>query len=283
MRRILLFFVGTMALFACERPVPDRAVVIQEGVGRLQLDVRANGTDLIPVTVLAPVEADGSLRAATALPAVVYVHGGAVNPARYEWQAIELAKRGFVVALPRHPNDLAFFGIDFGRAARRFLVESGEGLLAGRVDAARVAAMGHSLGGVVAMKLGLGGGFQAVVVQASFQDPADDAKLPGFSVPTLFLAGQGDCQAREEQVRNGWAKLSSPTALVVLEGVTHFQFTDSDADDVRRNCAPVTALADAHTRIVDASAAFLGAALSPTPGTGVEALRRVPGAAVEAR
>jgi predicted dienelactone hydrolase len=283
MRRILLISMGLWGLgTGCDRPLPERASQVQDGVGRLQVEVRANGTDLIPVTLVFPAEADGSLRAAAPLPGIVYIHGGAVSPARYEWQAIELARRGFVVALPRHPNDLAFFGIDFGRAARRLLVESTEGVLAGRVDGARVAVMGHSLGGVVAMKLALGGGFGAAVVQASFQDSADDPKLASFTVPTLFLAGQGDCQAKEAQVRSGFAKLGSPSALVVLDGVTHYQFTDSDATDVRNGCSPQTPLADAQARVVEASNAFLSAALAGT-GLGAEALRGVPGAVVEVK
>ena len=252
-------------------------------------EVRANGTDLVPMTVFFPATDEGFANG-TGLPALVYVQGGAVDPARYSWQAIELAKRGYVVAMPRHPLDLAFFAADFGQTARRALVApetagvfTTKPVLDGVVDPGRIAVAGHSLGGVVTMKLALAGGFQAAVVQASYSDPADDAKLPALSIPTMYLAAQGDCMAKEQQVRDGWAKVSSPTALVVLEGVTHFQFSDSDAQDVTRGCSPVTSLDDAHARIVSAMTGFLGAALATPPGVGEAQLRAIPSAIVEVR
>ena len=70
--------------------------------------------------------------------------------------------------------------------------------------------------------------------------------------------------------------------VVVLDGVTHYQFTDSDATDVRNGCSPQTPLADAQARVVEASNAFLSAALAGT-GLGAEALRGVPGAVVEVK
>lgn len=265
----------------------ERAEVLGEGVGRVQWQLRTNGTDLVPVTVFFPVDGDGAVKGA-ALPAVVQVQGGAVAPARYAWQAIELAKRGYVVAQPRHPSDLAFFAIDFGQLARSALIDPGAhgidgSVLQGVVNGERIAVAGHSLGGVVSVKLALQGGFRAAVVQASFPDTADDAKLSALGMPTLSLAGQGDCQAKEQAVRDGWAKLPSPTALVVLEGVTHFQFTESDAEDVRRGCAPSTSLADAQRRIIDATEAFLSGALSGSPSVNEAQLRAIPGALVETR
>lgn len=280
MRRILFVFAGSAVLLACGPAARLRGAIVTAGVATVPLEVRANGTDLVPVTVFFPATDEGFANG-TNLPGLVYVQGGAVNPSRYSWQAVELAKRGYVVALPRHPLDLAFFAADFGQTARGALLAPG--VLEGVVDPARIAVAGHSLGGVVTMKLALGGGFQAAVVQASYSDPADDAKLPALTIPTMYLAGQGDCMAKEQQVRDGWAKVSSPSALVVLEGVTHFQFSDSDAEDLKRSCIPGTSLDDAHARIIAAMTGFLGAALTSSPGVGEALLRSIPSAIVEVR
>lgn len=290
MREILFVFAGSTVLLACGRlPSQERGVVLTPGVASVSWEVRTNGTDLVPMTVFFPATDEGFANG-TNLPALVYVQGGAVNPSRYSWQGIELAKRGYVVAMPRHPLDLAFFAADFGQTARRALVSPGKAdvsatnsALEGVVDPARIAVAGHSLGGVVTMKLALGGGFQAAVVQASYSDPADDAKLPALSIPTMYLAAQGDCMAKEQQVRDGWAKVSSPTALVVLAGVTHFQFSDSDAEDVKRSCLPTTSLDDAHARIMSAMTGFLDAALAAPPAVGEAKLRTIPSAIVEVR
>lgn len=288
MRRIFSCFqlATALVLTACNPSGQERPLVT-DGVARLEWKVRANGTDLVPVTLFYPSDADGRPTGAS-LPAVVLIQGGAVTPARYAWQAMALARLGYVVAQPTHPNDLAFFGIDFGQVARQALVDpelsGGSGsFLTGAVDPQRIAVGGHSLGGVVSVKLALGGGFKAAIVQASFPDPADDANLRSLGIPTLSLAGQQDCQAKEAQVREGWQKLPSPSALVVLEGVTHFQFTESDAEDVRRSCVPSTSLDVAHQRILSAMSAFLSGALGTPAGVGEPALRQLPGAAVEVK
>lgn len=254
-----------------------------EGVARLSFEVRANGTDLVPVSVLFPADGEGRPSSRNN-PAVVYIQGGAVSPSRYEWQGVELAKRGYVVAFPRHQLDLAFFSIDHGQAARQALLNGEAGsALEGLVDPARVAVAGHSLGGVVTMKLALQGGFQAAVVQASFQDTADNAKVPGLTIPTMYLAGQGDCQAKEAQVREGWATVPAPSALVVLEQVTHYQFTDSQAEDEKKGCPVALDLPVTHGRIMQAMTAFLASALASPASVGEPGLRAVPSSLVEVR
>lgn len=272
-----------VTIFSCGRAVPPAGTVLTEGVGRATFEVRANGTDLIPVTVLFPADAEGK-PAGRALPAVLFIHGGAVGPSRYEWQGVELAKQGYVTVLPRHPLDLAFFAVDHGEWTRQAVLAGDQGsLLEGLVDPARFAVAGHSLGGVVAMKLALSGRFRAAIVQASFSDPADDAKVKALSLPTLFLSAKGDCQATEQQVRDGWSKLQSPTALVVLEGMTHYQFTNSDDEDVAKKCVSGIGLDDAHARTIRAMTAFLPAAFGSPPQTGEAGLRSIPGAQVEVR
>jgi dienelactone hydrolase len=272
----LVLFLG------CGLAAPREGRLVSEGVGRAVFETRNAGTDLIAVTVLYPATEAGGLRG-RALPAVVFVQGGFVATSRYEWQAVELARAGYVVALAENALQLAFFSVDSGEAARRLLATPPPGsLLEGAVDPERIAVAGHSLGSVVALKLALNGKFKAVALQAGFPDPADDAKLPTFDKPSLSLAGELDCSAKLDGVRSGWEELPSPSALVVLSGVTHFQFTVTQDDDEQRGCPPSTSLDDAHARIVAVLRAFLDAAL--TDGSvGEASLRQVPGATVEVR
>lgn len=271
-----------VAISACALPAPQTGELVTQSVAVARFETRINGTDLVPVTVYFRAAPDGRPEPGPK-PGVVLIQGGFVETRRYSWLAEALADEGFVVAVPENELMLAFFSVGAGEAARRLLVEPPEGsLLDGLIDPSRIAVTGHSLGSVVAMKLALDGKFAAVALQAGFPDTADDSKLPSFTKPSLSLAGELDCSAKLDGVKDGWAKLSSPTALVVLPGVTHYQFTNDDAEDVKRACTPSATLADAHVGMRRALVGFLRAALSD--GTvGETALRAVDGATVEVR
>ena len=269
-------------LAGCGLPTPRTGQVVSPGVGRAVFEARTNGTDLVPITVLFPALDDGA-PVGGPHPGVVFIQGGFVSTARYEWQAVELARAGYVVAIPENQLALAFFSVDYDQTARTLLATPPAGsLLEGLVDAQRLAVAGHSLGSVVAMKLALQGNFQAVVLEAGFPDGADAAQLPGFTRPSLSLAGALDCSAKLASVREGWQGLSSPTALTVLSGVTLYQFTNAQTEDVQRKCVPEASLDDAHARIMQAVLGFLEAALRDG-SVGQPALEAVPGVTVEAR
>jgi hypothetical protein len=83
-------------------------------------------------------------------------------------------------------------------------------------------------------------------------------------------------------VREGWGSLSSPTALSVLEGVTHYQFTDSQAEDDAKGCTPGVSLEEAHARISATLVGFFDAAIA-TGTVGQATLEAVPSSMVEVR
>ncbi len=271
-----------VVLSACGLAAPERGTLVSDGVAQARFEARGNATDIVPVEVFYPAKPNGLPLYETPRPAVVLVQGGAVAVADYEWQAIALAKAGYVVALPSHPLNLAFFSIDNGQAARQLLVNPPRSVLTGLVDASRIGVSGHSLGGVVAMKLALEGGFGAVVLQASLPDAADDAKLPKLGLPSLSLAGKNDCSAALADVKAGWAKLPSRTSLVVLDGVTHYQFTGDETPDVKKGCASGVTLTDAHGRISRALVTFFDAAFFDG-SVGEAGLRQLDGAEVQVR
>lgn len=282
MMRITLRHFAAMALLlsGCGLSSPAVGRVVSEGVGEAFFETRANETDVLRVRVLFPAQSDGRPKPGPH-PAVVYVQGGFVPTQRYAWQGEVLAAQGYVVAMPDHTLDLAFFSIENGAVARELLVAPpAKSLLEGLVDANSIAVAGHSLGGVVAIKLALLSGFRAVIVQASFSDSADDAKLASLGMPSLFMAGEKDCQAKLTQVETGWAKMPSPTALVVLPGMTHYGFTNTDADDAVK-CPPEAPIETSHARIAASMTGFLNAAFDGAVGE--TALRAVDGAQVSVR
>lgn len=273
-----------MCVSACGPAAPTEGETLAPGVAQALFETRANGTDVVKVRVIFPSDSNGRPHRGP-FPAVVFVQGGLVPTARYVWLGQALAQRGYVVAMPDHTLDLAFFNIENGAAARALLVTPPpKSLLEGLVDPSHIAVAGHSLGGVVAAKLALMKGFRALVFQASFADGADDARLADLGMPSLSLAGSIDCQATLAQVEAGWAKLPSPTALVVVPGMTHYGFTNTDADDAVR-CPPQTPIETAHEHIVDTMTAFLSSAFDDVKGANVgeAALRAVDGVEVTTR
>jgi pimeloyl-ACP methyl ester carboxylesterase len=276
------------ALAACGLEAPAQGEYLGGGplgVARARFEVRVRHVDLLPVDVFYPAQPDGTaVPAEGGRPGLVFIQGGAVDAADYHWLARRLAARGLVVAVPDVRSQLALFSVDDGAAARALLAAPPEGsLLAGLVDAGRLAVAGHSLGGVVAGKLALGGGFRALAIQASYTDGADDGRLGELGMPVLSLAGGSDCSARPEAVRKGFEKLPSPAAWVLLPGVTHFQFTADDATDRARGCPAGTDLDSAHDAIERVMAGFLGEALGPAGRPTVDGLSVVAGAEVEVR
>lgn len=92
----------------------------------------------------------------TMRPLVVLSHGYSGSWRNLSWLAVELVEQGYIVAAPDHPGTTTF-NMDAAQAAKLWerphdlsrvidLLE-GDPSLAGRVDAGRIAAIGHSLGG----------------------------------------------------------------------------------------------------------------------------------------
>lgn len=152
-------------------------------------------------------------------PVVLWVSGGLVPTARYQWLADHLASRGYTVIVPRYLWTLAFFENDNARLAltsaeRRGLVGSD----------AKVAVGGHSLGGVVAAwNFGADDRFDALFLLASY--PADgDTRQRGR--PVLSIAGANDEKSKVEQVRDGLRRYASPRSFFVAPGMNHYAWTD---------------------------------------------------------
>lgn len=162
-------------------------------------------------------------------PAVVLVQGGAVDHRRYLWLADALAAEGQVVVTPAFPTDLAIFATRRAdRALERALDLSSEDdpVLAGALDGAPAAILGHSLGGVVgAMRWSKRPDrFGPLALLASY--PADGTEIEGDDRPALSLTGSADGRSALADVEAGIARFDGEAWLGVVEGMNHMDWAD---------------------------------------------------------
>ncbi|MBX7100637.1 MAG: alpha/beta hydrolase [Myxococcaceae bacterium] len=271
-------------LTGCGLAAPQKGSPLSDTAAVADFESRVDQTDVQRTHVFFPASPDGAPAPAQVRGGFVFVQGGAVGTSQYAWLAQALAERGFVVAVPEHDFDLAIVSIDRASEALRLLRQGVRGsALDGLLLNRRVALGGHSLGGVVAGKAQTLTPADALVFLASYADGADLPALTARPVPSLVLAGADDCRAARATVEQAAAQLPSPAVLSVLTGVTHMQFTASDAADLKANCIPEVDLDTAHQRIALSVQRFLEAVLVRKDGSQAAVLRGVPGSEVSGR
>jgi dienelactone hydrolase len=202
--------------------------------------------------VVAPATAAGAVDPAGPYPAVLLLQGGLVEVASYRWLAAHLATRGYLVVSPVHPLDLALGEPGQGRAALDHVEAwaAGDGGLSGAVEpGAPAAAVGHSLGGVVAAQLWAGDPqITELVLLASF--PAGGTPVEDQPGPALSVLGADDAVADPAGLRDGAARLPAGSRLAVVDGLNHYGWVKplSEADAAKEPAPsrpPAEARADA--------------------------------------
>lgn len=175
-----------------------------------------------PNDLFTPVNADGEAAdVGNAAATIVLIQGGSVVPERYWWLAEHFASRGATVVMPHHGFDLAFFDQTAGQRALAAAIE------AGTVDeAAPVGFVGHSLGGVVAAyQWADDDSIAGLALLASY--PADDANVEGRTDGAVIsIRGGEDAKVSAEQQADGAARFNVTHAVVTVEGMNHYDWTD---------------------------------------------------------
>ena len=169
---------------------PRVAIVTEDRVAarhlpRLQAALAAAG--IAEVTLILPLtRVDDPSSLPEQVPGIVFIPGGLVQRDRYVWLARHLGSRGFAVVIPEYTAWLAFFEPGIAAAALDHLeVRLGERL-------GNTAMMGHSLGGVMAVKgLMADERLDALVLLASQADEADaiaDENRPLLTLPERWMS-----------------------------------------------------------------------------------------------
>lgn len=187
---------------------------------------------------------------------VVLLQGGAVPEEDYYYLGDQLASWGFVVAIPPHPRDFAIYAPQRSSAVLDTLagLAQSDPQWLSYFDLEHATVGGHSLGGVVAdgvVETDLR--FRQLVLLASYPGDTDGLSFTGN---LLSVAGAQDCNATLSETTAGYESYGYPRALAILDGVTHYQFTASEAEDLA-DCTPGVSLDIAHQRLGEALVSWL--------------------------
>lgn len=238
------------SVWAGPGPGIDPAGIGSFGVGlKAGVTVTRRGLPSFAVDAFYPALSDGSFDYSEGpYPAIVLIQGGAVPVPEYHFLAERWASWGFVVVLPYYPRDLAFYGPTRATDTVDWLEKTsrGETFWTGGLALSEVAVGGHSLGGVVADSAADGDArFTLLFLLASYPGD-DDGNL--LNLPVLTVGGSADCAATPDEVAAGYDTYERPRAYAEIEGMTHYQFTATDEEDLEA-CPPGISLETAHARL----------------------------------
>ncbi|MDZ5444819.1 chlorophyllase [Micromonospora sp. 4G57] len=182
-------------------------------VGVRQLKLNRDGDRPLPVTLWYPARGaaggtpERSAPAATGrFPVVMFSHGLGARPEDYQLLLSRWAAAGFVVAAPRFPHtgtggdgnvlDVLNQPADVSYALTQVLAldTKADDPLRGRLDAERVAAAGHSAGGVTTIGLFTAGRDERLDAGIVFAGTAlgVGTAFAGAAAPQLFVHGEAD-------------------------------------------------------------------------------------------
>lgn len=260
-REFLLISAGSVALGACaSTPTVD-------SIASVDVELQIDSGRALPLRIWSP--ARGSR-----LPLVLFSHGAYSSGWDYDSLLSAWARAGFVVIAPTH-RDSSRLGTQRGTQEPRWFgwrlddmhaimagldsVVAAAPALQGRVDATRIAATGHSFGGLVAQTLG-GASFhdlatgqtldrplanvRAVIIFSGagavepMLRPADFARL---SLPTLVTVGTNDLAQAPGLTGYQWRRQpydligSSRKYLLTLDGADHYLGGAVGRDDLPRS------------------------------------------------
>jgi len=231
---LLLLFASLSLTVARADTVGFREVDIGPGAGQrpLHFVVWYPSRTVGPLTIVgetpafegAPVVKDGA-PADGARPLIVMSHGYGGSWRNLSWLATELVQKGYVVAAPDHPGTTTFNRDsrqasqlwerphDLGRVTDRLIEDNS---LAGSVDADRIAAIGHSLGGWTVLSIA-GGRFNTERFQ---KDCAVDPNPRTCNLTAeLALAGPPDGRLNDD-LRDPRIKAAVSLDLGLARGFT---------------------------------------------------------------
>ncbi|HET6533526.1 MAG TPA: chlorophyllase [Actinoplanes sp.] len=212
---------------------PSRAPEREFRIEERELDFSRGPDRPLETTVWYPADGDGPF------PLVVFSHGLASEPAAYTSVLRPWARAGFVVAAPRYPHtayrvpdfdavDVLNQPADAAEVITRMLAVNRKpgDPLAGRIDPDRIAAAGHSAGGVTT--IGMFSGVRderldaGIVLSGRRVLPVPFAGEPA---PMLFVHGKRDRTVRYAEGLAAFDAVPWPKAMMAVTEGGHVAIT----------------------------------------------------------
>ncbi|WP_328462040.1 alpha/beta hydrolase [Actinoplanes sp. NBC_00393] len=170
-------------------------------------------------------------------PLIYFSHGLTSQPDDYIDLLNSWAQAGFVVAAPRYPHtwnqatDYRADDVVNQPADAQFVITEVLKALPGQIDPNRIAAAGHSAGGITTIGLFSSSRderLKAGLIISGRQMP-QPAPFSGTPVPLLFVQGKLDTTVTYEQAYGAYNQVTWPKAFLELPQGTHLPHRDQPA------------------------------------------------------